>query len=82
MASSGKFEISVSRVITDLTLVGVLFVFWTLILRPFVPLTETKWIWIGSAYTGLCLSGVCWMAFHMFRTVYRHEQEKKRAGER
>jgi carbonic anhydrase len=82
MSSPVKSSISVSRIVTDLTLVGASFVFWTFMLRPFVPLTDPVWIWVGSAYTAICMSGVTWLAFHMFRTVYKHEQEKKRAAGR
>jgi hypothetical protein len=80
MASSAPSKISVSRIVTDLALCGASFVFWTVVLRPFVPLTDPTAIWLGSAYTAACMTGVVWLAFHMFRIVYRHEQEKKRAG--
>jgi hypothetical protein len=80
MASSAKSSISVSRIVTDLLIVGPAFVFWTLILRPFVPLTEPFWIWVGSAYTAVCMTGVTWLAYHMFRIVYNHEKAKKQSG--
>jgi hypothetical protein len=81
MASSGKSFFSLSRIVTDLALVGPAFVFWTWVCKPFVPLTDPVAIWIGAAYTGTTLTGVTWMAFHMFRVVYLHEQAKKRGSE-
>jgi hypothetical protein len=78
MSNPSKSFISVSRIVTDLMLVGPAFVFWTLVAKPSVPLTEPLWIWIGAAFTATPLTGVTWMAYHMLRVVYQHERAKKR----
>lgn len=56
--------------------------FWTWVCWAHVPLQEPMWILIGALFTAGPLTGTTWMAYHMFRVVYLHEQEKKRAAGR
>ena len=59
-------------------------VFWasfTRILLPFVPADTPTMAYVFAAFTSVCLTGVFFLALHMFRLVLQeHRQAKRQRG--
>lgn len=56
-------------------------VFWacfTRMLLPFVPVDNPSWAYFFSGFTALCLTGVFYMASHMFRLVLQEHRKAQR----
>lgn len=59
----------IGRLIVDIIITGIFWVFMAIILRPHVPSDDPFWITVWSCITSLCLSGVFFMSLQMFRLV-------------
>jgi hypothetical protein len=55
--------------------------FWaafTRMLLPFVPAESPGWAYFFSAFTALCLTGVFYLATHMFQLVLQEQRKARR----
>jgi len=68
------------RIVFDLLLTGLFFVFMTYVLRPFVPAQTEFYTWLFSGFTALPLTGVFWLATQMFRVTLTDQMRRKKAG--
>jgi len=56
--------------------------FWivfTRLLLPFVPAMTLNGQYLGAGFTALCLTGVFYIALHMFRLVWVEHQRNRRS---
>lgn len=65
--------------VVSLGLAALFFVVFTYILRGYVPAQTALWQWVFGAYTAACLTGVFYLASHMFWVVFA---EFRRSGPR
>jgi len=56
--------------IVALVLTGIFFVFFTYMLRPFVPAEGVFWQWLWAGFTSLSLTGTFFFAVHMFWVTF------------
>ncbi len=63
--------------IVNLILTGIVFVFWVIVLRDFVPARTQLVQWIFSAFTAIPLTGVFYFALNMFRVVLNDHNQSK-----
>ncbi len=77
MQSTDKplFDFKGNAVVVLLT--GLFFAFFTWFLRPNVPDDREIVVWLVSAYTSLCLSGVFYLAANMFLVVLRDQKQRR-----
>lgn len=69
----GKKFVGLSMVLT--------LVFWacfTRILLPFVPSDSPSWQYAFAAFTATCLSGIFYIALHMFQLVLQEHRKARR----
>lgn len=64
-----------NRLILPLT--ALFFLFFTWALRPFVPDERATVVWVVSAFTASCLTGVFFIAAHMFRVVLADQRSRR-----
>ena len=58
-------------------------VFWacfTRLLLPFVPAESPSWQYAIAGFTAICLTGVFYMALHMFQLVRQEHRKARREG--
>jgi len=58
-------------------------VFWacfTRMLLPFVPAESPSWQYAIAGFTALCLTGVFYIAQHMFQLVRQEHRKARREG--
>lgn len=60
-----------------LVLTGLFFVAFFFLLQPFVPSQEAWVVWLVSAYTASSLTGVFFIAYHMFVAVLIDARRRK-----
>lgn len=56
-------------------------VFWavfTRMLLPFVPTENPSWAYFFAGFTALCLTGVFYIATHMFQLVLQEHRKARR----
>lgn len=56
-------------------------VFWacfTRILLPFVPAETPAWAYLWAGFTAICLTGVFFLAVHMFQLVLQEQRKARR----
>jgi len=69
MSSSDEKKASFGNPIVNLILTGLVFLFFTWILRPFVP-AKTEWLnLLFSAYASMTLTLTFYFALNMFRVT-------------
>lgn len=59
-------------------------VFWasfTRLLLPFVPAETPGWAYFFSGFTAFCLTGVFFLAVHMFQLVLQEHRKARRESE-
>ncbi len=61
-----------------IALTGLFFISFTFLIRPFVPSQDPLTVWLLSAYTSSCLTGVFFVAYHMFTAVLIDTRRRKR----
>ncbi len=61
--------------LVDAVLCAGFFAFMYTVLQKHVPSTDPTMIFLWSAGTAGCMTGVFWLASWMFRTVYRYQRE-------
>jgi len=69
-----------SDFIVDAVVTGAFFVFMFFVVRSHVPSNDPKMVFLWSAGTAACMSGVFWLASWMFRVVYRYQKALKARG--
>jgi len=65
------------RVWLDSLLAIASFAVFFVIVRPHVSSDEPRTINVIAAYTAACMAGVFWLAWQMFRVVYRGQREDR-----
>lgn len=63
------------NVVVDSMLTLAAFLFFTWIARSHVPSEDPLFINLFGAATGACMAGVFWLAWQMFRVVFRGQRE-------
>lgn len=76
MASNKEKDSRVTgNVVLDTILTLIAFVIFFLICRPHVPAEDAFTINLWGAITGLCMTGVFWLAWQMFRVTLRGQRD-------
>ncbi len=65
------------HIVLSVVLALIFWVAFTRMLVPFVPAQSLSWQYIWSGFTALCLTGVFYVAIHMFMLV-AGEQRRNR----
>jgi len=69
MDAKSEKLVSTKGAVVDLILTIAVFIFFTFVVRPYVPAQTEFYRVLFSLYTAACLAGVFWMAISMFRVV-------------
>ncbi len=75
MAQSEEKHVTPASLVVDLVLVALFFAYMFSILKSHVPSTDPKMITLWAALAASCMTGVFWLALHMFRVVLRAQRE-------
>ena len=81
MAELPARKVSLKNVIIDGVLTAGAFLFFYEIAKIHVPSNDPVQVGLWSAFTATCMSGVFWLAWQMFKSVYRHQRENARNGQ-
>ncbi|MDX2110510.1 MAG: hypothetical protein SFY80_09755 [Verrucomicrobiota bacterium] len=76
MSQPAESIFTIKSVIINALLTGVVFLFFTYVLRPFVPDERPVIVWLGSGYIAACLSGVFFLAANMFTAVIKDQRRR------
>jgi hypothetical protein len=66
----------VGNVVLDTLLTGGAFVVFFFVCRPHVPSEDPRMVNLWGAITGLCLTGVFWLALQMFKVTLRGQRDR------
>ncbi len=75
MAQPEEKHVTPASLVVDLVLVALFFAYMFSILKSHVPSTDPKMITLWAALAASCMTGVFWLALHMFRVVLRAQRE-------
>ncbi|MCW5547781.1 MAG: hypothetical protein KIT44_02360 [Opitutaceae bacterium] len=78
MAQSETKLVTPVSLAVDAVLVVGFFVFMFGVLKPHVPSSDPKMIWLWAGLTSACMSGVFWLAIQMFRVVLKAQLAAKK----
>ena len=69
MEKSEEKLVSRKGLVFDLVITVIWFVFFAVILQPYVPAQTELYRTVFAIFTSACLTGVFWLAINMFRVV-------------
>ena len=78
MSSSDDKKASFGNPIVNLVLTGIVFLFFTWILKPFVPPTNAEWLaWLFSAFAATALTLTFYFSINMFRVTLNDHKNRE-----
>lgn len=78
MSSPEKKPLNVVSLVIDLVLTGIAFAIFYMLVSPHVPSHDPKMIMLWAGLTAGCMAGVFWIAWNMFKVVYKFQRASKK----
>jgi len=78
MSSSEKKPFNVVSLIIDLVLTAIAFAIFYWLVESHVPSTDPKMVMLWGALTAGCMAGVFWIAWNMFKVVYKFQRASRK----
>ena len=78
MSSSEKKPFNVVSLIIDLVLTAIAFAIFYWLVESHVPSTDPKMVVLWGALTAGCMAGVFWIAWNMFKVVYKFQRASRK----
>lgn len=81
MNSKEEKKASFGNPVVNLILTGLVFLFFTWILRPYVPVQTALYQWLFSAFAAVSLTATFYFAVNMFMVTFiDHRNREKKQG--
>jgi hypothetical protein len=78
MSSSEKKPISIVTLAIDLGLTAIAFVIFYSLVNSHVPSSDPAMIKLWGGLTAGCMAGVFWLAWNMFKVVYKFQRDSRK----
>ncbi|MCZ6673483.1 MAG: hypothetical protein O7C75_11165 [Verrucomicrobia bacterium] len=77
MSSSDQKKANFGNPIINLLITGLVYLFFTWILRPHVPAQTVLYQWIFSGFASMALTATFYLSINMFRVTLNDHKERK-----
>ncbi|MCB1120977.1 MAG: hypothetical protein KJT03_05480 [Verrucomicrobiae bacterium] len=78
MSSKEEKKASFGNPLVNLVLTGLVFLFFTWILRPYVPAQTPQYQWIFAAYAATTLTATFYFAINMFMVTFLDHKKRQK----
>ncbi len=78
MSSPDKKPFNVVTLVIDLALTAVAFVIFYSLVHSHVPSSDPTMVKLWGGLTAGCMSGVFWLAWNMFKVVFRFQRQGRK----
>lgn len=78
MSSSDQKKANFGNPVVNLFLTALVYLFFTWLLRPYVPAETELLQWVFSAFTSIALMVTFYLALNMFRVTLNDHKERKK----